>query len=165
MIPAPARLRELLERLTAAEIDFILVGGLATNAWGYIRGTRDIDIVPSPKEENLRRLGELLADMGGRVKLQDRLLDASSIGIFLRAGDKAYVVTRLGDVDVLQGIPQIPRFSELDLSARDADLEGVTVRVCSLDHLIAMKRAADRPMGRIDLDALRTAHPDAFEDS
>lgn len=82
----------------------------------------------------------------------------------MRAGDKAYVVTALGDVDVLQGLPQIPRFEELEAQAEDAQLEGLKVRVCSLPHLIAMKRAADRPIDRIDLDALRTAHPEAFED-
>jgi hypothetical protein len=29
------RLRELLEQLVAAKVRFVLVGGLAVNAWGY----------------------------------------------------------------------------------------------------------------------------------
>jgi hypothetical protein len=39
-------LRELLERLVRAEIRFVLVGGLVVNAWGYMRGTQDVDVVP-----------------------------------------------------------------------------------------------------------------------
>jgi len=42
--PNPLRLRQLLERLTEAEVRFILVGGLAVNAWGYIRATQDVDV-------------------------------------------------------------------------------------------------------------------------
>lgn len=164
MTKEPPRLRELLERLVKAEIDFVLVGALAVNAWGYLRGTRDIDLVPNPESGNLTRLIELLEQVGGRVKLGEDVLDADSVRIFVRAGDKAYVVTELGDVDVLQGLPSIPRFEQLAANARSADLQGVPVQVCSLEHLVAMKRAADRPMDRMDLEALETAHPEAFED-
>ncbi|CAN5482822.1 hypothetical protein BH20ACT18_BH20ACT18_11380 [soil metagenome] len=37
---------ELLRRLAAANVQFVLIGGLALNAWGVVRGTRDVDIVP-----------------------------------------------------------------------------------------------------------------------
>jgi hypothetical protein len=47
---------ELLRRLTAAEVRFVLVGGLAVNAWGVVRGTKDLDIVADPEPENLARL-------------------------------------------------------------------------------------------------------------
>jgi hypothetical protein len=43
-------LRELLERLVEAEVRFVLVGGLAVNAWGYLRATRDVDVVPEALE-------------------------------------------------------------------------------------------------------------------
>jgi hypothetical protein len=33
---------QLLRRLVQAEIDFVLVGGLAVNAWGVVRGTKDV---------------------------------------------------------------------------------------------------------------------------
>ncbi len=141
----------------------MLVGALAVNAWGYLRATKDVDIVPNPDPANIERLMASLAEIGGRVQVDDLLTDPDSVGIFLRAGDRALVITELGMLDVLQGLPLIPRFEELDESAGDADLAGITVRVCSIEHLVAMKRAADRPMDRIDLEALKTAHPEAFE--
>jgi predicted nucleotidyltransferase len=151
------RLRELLERLVEAEIRFVLVGGLAVNAWGYLRATRDVDVVPDPSRENLEGLDSLLQQLGGRVDAGDRLLDSTAISTFLKTGDRTLVLTELGQVDVLQGLPQVPRYEELEKEARDIDLEGLVVRVCSLEHLLAMKRASDRPRDHDDLEALEAA--------
>lgn len=60
-------------------------------------------------------------------------------------------------VDILQGLPQVPTFSSLDERATEVDLEGLVVKVCSLDDLLAMKRASDRPRDRDDLEALEAA--------
>jgi predicted nucleotidyltransferase len=160
---APLRLRELLTRLVEAEISFVLIGGLAVNAWGYLRGTRDVDVVPDPSKENLERLDTLLQELGGRVDVGGRLLDGSAISTFLRTGDRALVTTELGQVDVLQGLPQVPSFAVLEASATEVNLEGMTVRVCSLRHLLEMKRASERPRDRDDLEALEAAQVDAGE--
>jgi hypothetical protein len=34
---------ELLRRLAGAGVEFVLVGGLALNAWGVVRGTKDVE--------------------------------------------------------------------------------------------------------------------------
>jgi len=36
----------------------------------------------------------------------------------------------------------------------------VTVTICALEHLRAMKRAAGRPRDLVDLEDLEAAHPD-----
>jgi predicted nucleotidyltransferase len=155
--PQPLRLRVLLERLGEAEVDFVLVGGLAVNAWGYLRATRDIDLVPDPSSENLARLDALLVELGGKVEVGERLLESSAIKAFLRTGDRTLVLTDLGRIDILQGLPQIPTFSALDGRASEVEIDGLTVRVCSLDDLLEMKRASDRPRDRDDLEALEAA--------
>lgn len=151
------RLRELLERLVEAEVRFVLVGGLAVNAWGYLRATRDVDVVPDPDKDNLKRLDTLLRELGGKVHVGGRLLGADAITTFLRTGDRTLVQTELGQLDVLQGLPQVPRFEDLEEQARDVDIEGLAVRVCSLDHLLEMKRASDRPRDHEDVEALEVA--------
>lgn len=156
----PLRLRQLLEQLVESEISFIMVGGLAVNAWGYIRATRDIDIVPDPDRDNLDRLDGLLKNLGGRVDVEGRLLDSDAISTFLRTGDRTLVVTELGRIDVLQGLPQILPFRVLATEATDVDMNGLVVRVCSLGHLLDMKRASDRPRDRDDLDALEGLRDD-----
>jgi predicted nucleotidyltransferase len=150
-------LRELLERLTQAEVRFVLVGGLAVNAWGHVRGTKDVDVVPDPSSDNLALLDSVLRDLGGKVEVGERHLDSAAISTFLRAGDRTYVATDLGHVDVLQGLPQIPPFEVLDAAAKEVDLDGLRVRVCSLDHLREMKRSSDRARDRADLEALEGA--------
>jgi predicted nucleotidyltransferase len=159
------RLRELLERLVEAEVRFVLVGGLAVNAWGYLRATRDVDVVPDPDSDNLKRLDTLLRELGGKVEVGGRLLSSDAITTFLRTGDRTLVQTDLGQIDVLQGLPHVPRFEELEKQARNVDVEGLTVRVCSLEHLLEMKRASDRPRDHEDVEALEVAQEPPLETS
>jgi predicted nucleotidyltransferase len=158
---SPLGLGELLERLAGAGVRFVLVGGLAVNAWGYLRGTHDIDIVPAPERENLERLANLLASVGGRVEAPQGRLGSSAIITFLRAGDRTLVSTDLGPIDVLQGHPQVPRFAELESGAQEVEIGGTCVLVCSLEALLDMKRASDRLRDRDDLEALEAAHGDS----
>lgn len=155
------RLQELLERLVGAEIRFILVGGLAVNAWGYMRGTQDVDVVPDPDPENLANLGSLLRELRGKVNVGGRLLGGDAISTFLRTGDRTLVRTELGEVDVLQGLPQVPHYSQLEERATAIDIAGLEVRVCSLEHLLEMKRASDRFRDRDDLESLEAAQREA----
>jgi predicted nucleotidyltransferase len=150
-------LRELLGRLVEAEVRFVLVGGLAMNAWGHMRATQDVDVVPDPDQENLARLDALLRELDGKVDVGGRLLDANSITTFLRTGDRTFVRTELGQVDVLQGLPQIPRYGELEKQAKEVDIDGLPIRVCSLEHLLEMKRASARPRDQEDIKALEAA--------
>lgn len=160
MTSSPLRLRELLAKLVEADIRFVLVGGLAVNAWGYLRGTQDVDFVPDPSPENLAKLNALLRGLGGKVDVGGQLLDADSIWTFLRTGDRTLVATDLGKVDILQGLPQIPSFATLDEKAEDIELDDLVVRVCSLEHLIEMKRASGRDRDRLDVEALEAAQGD-----
>lgn len=164
MTPRVFRPLALLERLNKSGVRYIVVGGLAVGAWGYVRGTDDLDIVPDPSADNLKRLTEALEALDGRVVVGDQVLTTSAIKTFLRVGDKTLVRTSLGEVDVLQGLPQIPRYDELAPKAANSELEGIQIEVCSLEHLRAMKRAADRPLDRLDLEALEIAHPEDRED-
>ena len=163
MTPPPLRLRELLARLVEAEVRFVLVGGLAVNAWGYLRATRDVDVVPDPDADNLAKLDALLEEMGGRVEVGGRLLEPSAISTFLRTGDRTLVATELGHVDVLQGVPQVPGYADLDAAATEVAIGGLAVRVCSLEHLLEMKRSSDRARDRDDLEALEAAQEGAGE--
>ena len=130
------------------------------NERGHVRGTQDVDLVPDPEGDNLERLASALVEAGGRVETAQGRLAASAIRTFLVAGDRTLVATDLGPVAVLQGLPQIPSFPQLDAEAVAVDLGGTIVRVCSIDALLAMKRASDRPRDRDDVEALEAAHPD-----
>jgi hypothetical protein len=157
---SPAQLRDLIERLVSAEVRFVAVGGLAVGAWGYVRATKDLDLVPDPEPDNLKRLAALLQDLDGKVEVADGLLTGDAIRTFLRSGDRTLVVTSLGRVDVIQGHPQIPRYEELEAAATTVEINDWPVRICSLDHLLGMKRASQRPRDRDDLEALEAVRKD-----
>ena len=151
---------ELLIRLVRADVRFVLIGGLALGSWGVIRGTKDCDIVPDPAHENLTRLAELAAELGGHVQLGDSLLGSErSIAALLAGEERALISTRLGDLDVVQGLEGVPAYGELRTRAIDVELSGVTIAICALDDLRRMKRAAGRPRDLVDLDDLDAAQP------
>jgi predicted nucleotidyltransferase len=56
---------------------------------------------------------------------------------------------------------QVPNYSQLEEAATTIDIVGLEVRVCSLEHLLEMKRASDRPRDRDDLESLEAAQGEA----
>jgi hypothetical protein len=46
--------------LNAADVAYVIVGGLAVGAHGVVRATRDVDIVAAPDQRNIDRLAECL---------------------------------------------------------------------------------------------------------
>jgi hypothetical protein len=68
--------------------------------------------------------------------------------------------TRLGDLDIMRwvaGIDTDPAYAERAAAAIAGEFDGIPLRVCGLDHLIAMKRAAGRPRDLDDLQRLGAA--------
>lgn len=53
-------LRALLEALHDDDIRFIVIGGVAVGAHGFVRATEDLDLVPEPDPVNLQRLATAL---------------------------------------------------------------------------------------------------------
>jgi hypothetical protein len=51
----------LLGALSAGGVEYIVIGGLAANAHGVIRTTRDVDVVYERSRPNLERLERTLA--------------------------------------------------------------------------------------------------------
>lgn len=146
---------ELLRRLSEAGVKFVVVGGLALNAWGVIRGTKDVDIVVSPEPGNLRRLAAVAVAANGHVRHGEALHgSAFSIAAALADGDQVPIETDLAPLDVVPGLDGIPSFDDLRSRATEAEILGSMVLVCSLEDLKTMKRAAGRMRDLADLEDL-----------
>ena len=150
---------ELLRRLTDADVRFVLIGGLAVNAWGVIRGTKDLDIVVDPASENLGRVADVAVAIGGQVHAREAFLSSRfSIAAMLATGERVEIETTLGALDVVQGLPGVPSYEALRSHATEVEIMGTTIAVCSLTDLRAMKRAAGRTRDLADLEDLEAAH-------
>jgi predicted nucleotidyltransferase len=149
---------ELLRRLAKADVEFVVVGGLAVNAWGVVRGTKDVDVVVAPDTANLKRVAEVAVAAGGHVQQGDALLGTPiSIASALTSGEQVAIETNLGRLDVVQGLDGVPSFEELRSRATEVEILGTEVWVCSRDDLVAMKRAAGRTRDLADLEDLDAA--------
>ncbi|MBA3865030.1 MAG: nucleotidyltransferase [Solirubrobacterales bacterium] len=149
---------ELLRRLAAAGAGFVVVGGLAVNAWGVVRGTKDVDVVVAPDVDNLKRVAEVAVAAGGHVQQGEALLGSPiSIASALAGGRQVAIETDLGRLDIVQGLDGVPAYEELRSRASKAEILGVTVLICSIEDLKAMKRAAGRTRDLADLEDLDAA--------
>lgn len=146
---------QLLRRLTEAGVEFVLIGGLAVNAWGVVRGTKDVDIVVAPDLENLERVAEVAVAVHGHIQTGESFLSTPpSIAAQLACGERVAIETQLGQLDVVQGLAGVPTYDELRAGATEADVLGIKVLVCSVEDLRAMKRAAGRTRDQADLEDL-----------
>jgi len=144
----------LLRALVDGGVRFVVIGGVAVAAHAAIRATEDVDLVPSPDSENLERLLEVLHALGARLLLNpEREIDDEIREAVLR-GRNLTVTSKLGDLDVVQRLPGVPPFSELDAQAIETTLFDVPLLVCSRAHLIAMKRARGSALDLADLERL-----------
>lgn len=144
----------LLRALVDAEVRFVVIGGIAVAAHAAIRATEDVDIVPDPGPENLDRLLQVLETLDARLLLNpDREID-SEVRASLHRARNLTVTTPLGDLDVVQRLPGVPSFAALDADAVAVELFDVSFRVCSREHLIAMKRARGSSLDLADLERL-----------
>lgn len=149
---------EMLRQLAAAGVEFVVVGGLAVNAWGVVRGTKDVDVVVATDGDNLKRVAEVAVAARGSVQRGDALLGSPiSIASALASGEQVAIETDLGRLDVVQGLEGVPDYEELRSRASEAEILGVTVLVCSIEDLKAMKRTSGRTRDLADLEDLEAA--------
>jgi hypothetical protein len=150
----------LLRALHERGIEHIVGGGFAVNAHGFIRVTKDLDVVPNPDQRNQGLLAEMLRDLNASILDTDDFTAEEmpadpTRSADLEMGGNFFLLTDLGRLDVMQwltGIDTEDFYGELCRDSVEGSVEGIPVRVCSLEHLRAMKRAAGRPQ---DLEDLR----------
>lgn len=138
--------KEMLQCLADEKVKFLLVGAYALAAHGYPRATLDIDVWVMPSPDNaeavlkaLRRFGTSMHGLTASDLQQDDTI--FQIGVAPRR------------IDIITGATGL-QFEKAFTNSFAVDIEGIQVRIPSLDDLIRNKRASGRTKDLADAEAL-----------
>ncbi len=151
---------KLLARLADAEVNFVLVGGLAVTLQGYVRFTEDVDMLVESDPDNIARLLGALEDYGEGFARELSLEDFT---------DEEGAIRIVEEVEQCQ-LDVFTRMSGRTYQdvAKDSDtfhLDGREILFASKAALIAWKEKSVREKDRLDALALRELidDPRAFD--
>ena len=146
---------KLLATLSAAEVRFVIVGGIAVTLQGYARFTEDIDLLIARDQRNVRQMLACLSSFGegyaSQLVWEDFEDEEGAIRIIEESElCQMYLFTRLGGrtyEDVLEDASVIK-------------IAGYEVHYASKASLVRWKGQSVREKDRMDANALRLLEKD-----
>ena len=154
-------IRTIFRALNDADVHYLIVGGLAVVAHGYVRFTQDIDMVIQLERENVLRAMNALTAIGYRPlipvdaaqfadeRLRQQWRDEKGMIVFQMLNPERES-TRI-DIFVTEPFAFEEEF-ERAKRHKWGDLQAPVLRI---EALIAMKQAAGRPQDLADAALLR----------
>jgi hypothetical protein len=138
----------------AVGLDYVVIGGFSVIYHGYVRATKDSDLlVPDGPDADAAVL-RFLERTRGRRLYDDRVLTLDDVA----GGQHLRINSRHGIVDVMRGgLPPLD-YDTVAQHAETTDWNGQSVRFASLASLVGFKRLAGRPQDRMDLTELEAIH-------
>jgi hypothetical protein len=142
----------VIASLNDANVDYVVVGGVALNLHGLVRATEDLDIFVRPDPDNIDRLRDALRRVWNDPDIDQITADDL-------CGD--YPAVRYGPpegtlyLDILTRLGEATAFDDLEVEVKNA--QGVPVRLATPRTLYRMKKDTVRPIDHSDANALRVA--------
>jgi predicted nucleotidyltransferase len=158
---AVATIDSVLAALDDSGVRFVVVGGVAVVLHGHTRSTVDLDLVVDLASDDAVLAIEALSDAGLEPRLpvdardfadeaiRRSWIEERGLQVFTMLDPEGLLL-----VDVFAESP-IP-FEDLLRESKAVDLDGHEIHIASIDHLIAMKRAAGRAQDVADIEALES---------
>jgi len=145
--------------LQTTGVRYVVVGGVAVNLHGFQRFTKDIDLVIELAPDPALKALQALEGIGYKPNVPVKVADFADPAI--REGwirDKGMMVFQMYSDQSRMSIDIFVRYP-LDFDAlwdqsTKIDLQGTSLRIASIDHLILMKREASRPQDLLDIGQL-----------
>lgn len=154
-------IRTIFRALNDANVHYLIVGGLAVVAHGYVRFTQDIDLVIELERENVLRAMNALTAIGYRPLIPVEAAQFADETLRQQwRDDKGMIVFQMLNpqrestrIDIFVTEPFVFE-DEFKRAKRHkwGDLQAPVIRI---EALIAMKQATDRPQDLADAALLR----------
>jgi predicted nucleotidyltransferase len=157
-----ASLEVIFRALQEAQARYLVVGGVAVIAHGYVRVTKDLDLVLDLSAESLQRSLQALKALGYRPINPVDIFDFAdpekrrdwtenrNMVVFNLVSDRFPDLV----IDIFTKEP-FAFDAEYDRASWREFAPGIAARVVSLETLIALKTEANRPQDRLDIEKLR----------
>jgi Nucleotidyl transferase of unknown function (DUF2204) len=133
-------------QLKVADVKFIMVGGVATNLHGYNRATDDIDVWIEDTIDNRKNFRKAFKQYSGLdLFMMERMQIVPGWTPFnLNNGIRLDLMTNMKG---LEGFS----FEECLAGASIATIDDVQIPFLHINHLIANKKAVNRPKDQLDV--------------
>lgn len=141
----------LLRTLSQAEVEFILVGGVAATVHGATRLTLDLDLVYRRTRDNIERLVRALGSHHPYLRGAPPGLPFRWDAATVERGLNFTLTTDIGDLDLFGEIAGGGGYDGLLPRTIAVKVFGIECRCLDIERLIEVKRAAGRPK---DLEAV-----------
>jgi hypothetical protein len=136
----------MLSALEAERIGYVVVGAFARVVHGSGETTNGIDIAPSLRDDDLRRLARVIAELGGES------IEAEQ----LASNERRTVVTRAGELAVIPEPWGTRGYDGLRIRANRENLgSGVRPPITSLADCVRMLDASARPIDHERIQRIR----------
>ncbi len=138
----------------------MVVGGTAAVLHGSTTATYDLDLLMRFTLENCEHLLEAVNPLHPKYAHTPDKRPMQLTATELAGFKNLHLVTDLGRLDVLGSLPPIDDPQEVLLGAQAMEVGGIAVRVISIEHLIRMKAAMNRPKDKqteVELRAIVSA--------
>jgi hypothetical protein len=141
---------KLLRTLVEHEVEFCVIGAVAAWLQGNPSVTLDLDVMPRRDLDNAERLAEALKRLGARSRGEDTVLGLEGAD-FLGWQSQSFD-TEAGPLDVVPLASAIGGYE--DVATIELAIGELSVRVITIDEVIASKEKLGRPKDTAALPAL-----------
>jgi hypothetical protein len=138
----------------AVGLDYVVIGGFSVIFHGYVRATRDSDLLVPDSAETNEVILRFLERINGRRLRDDKVLTLDEIA----ALDSFRVASRHGIIDIIRGGLAPLDYETVSSRAVKTELDGHAFLIAALSSIVGFKRLAARPQDQLDLSELEALH-------
>lgn len=149
-------IESILKKLEEHKVNYAVIGGVAVVLYGYVRFTKDIDLLIDFSTENVKRFADVLNALnfkaGAPVDIME-LADPNKRKYWMEEKNARVITFYNPDIPFLQIDVLITR-NLGDLKKTRRKIGDFEVSVVDYDDLLKMKKETARPTDLIDIEKL-----------